>query len=320
MMNFNKLIRLLGVCMLAAAVGGCAPVYAQEEPLVIPTLVTPVMLQSTTTPLPIAYTPPAPTPTITTTPTVDPTLAYSDQGQFILGQSVNGTEITGWRLRGSDQAEVSLVLIGGIHGGYEANTVILAERLLTYFRINPDEILPEVELIIIPNANPDGLEAGRGLEGRFNANGVDLNRNWGCEWAETAYLGQREVNPGPFPFSEPETVALRDFFTVIEPNAVLFYHSQLGGIFLGECGSGEAALWLGETLSKATGYPLYDDFTFYEVTGDATNWLAERGIPAAVVELYTKEDAEFDANFAGVMALQCRFSTPSSAEYQRLCQ
>jgi len=45
--------------------------------------------------------------------------------------------------------------------------------------------------------NPDGYEEGN----RYNANGYDLNRNWG--------------GPGayPAPFSQPETAALRDFFT-----------------------------------------------------------------------------------------------------------
>lgn len=318
-MSLNKLCYKLCLLISCVTLSGCATVHAQEQQaLVVPTLVTPVVREATSTPIPIDFTPEVaetqPVPTSTTLPT--PSLV---EGEFLIGESVNGEEIAGWRLRGSDEANTSIVLIGGIHGGYEANTIVLGERLLTYFRVKSSEILPEVELIIIPNANPDGLATGRNLSGRFNANGVDLNRNWGCDWSDTAYLGQREVDPGPRPFSEPESVALREFFIAEDPEVVIFYHSSLGGVFLGECGGGEAAIWLGETLSEATGYPLYEDFTFYQVTGDASNWLAERGIPAAIIELYTSDDAEFDANLAGVMAVQCLYGTPDTDAYERIC-
>jgi hypothetical protein len=87
---------------------------------------------------------------------------------------------------------------------------------------------------------------------------------------------------------------------------VIFYHSALGSIFLGSCGGSEpGADWLGDVLADATGYTYETSFEHYEVTGDASNWLAERGIPAAIVELYTREFPEFDRNLPGVMALQC---------------
>lgn len=298
---------------------GCQTAYAQTDLVAIPTLVTPISVAETNTP-PLLGTPEVEPSPVPPTETLEVLLTpYPDEGEFTIGQSVEGRDVDAWRFKGSDTPTASIVLVGGIHGGYEANTIALSEQLIAYFRINPEDILPEIELVIIPNANPDGLATGRNLQGRFNANGVDLNRNWGCDWSETAYLGQSSVNPGPRPFSEPESVALRQFFIAEEPDAVLFYHSSLGGIFLGECGGGEAAEWLGDLLSESTGYPHYDDFTFYEVTGDASNWLAERDIPAAIIELYSKDDAEFDENFAGVMALQCHFAEPGSEAHYRLC-
>jgi hypothetical protein len=168
-------------------------------------------------------------------------------------------------------------------------------------------------LVIIPAANPDGLVRGSGIEGRFNARGIDLNRNWGCEWSPSAVLRDIEVNPGPRLFSEPESLALRFFFIAEEPDAVIFYHSAAGGVFLGQCGEEPPAHWLGELLEESTGYP-HLSFDYYEVSGDASNWLAERGTPAAIIETYTKEESDFEINLAGVIALQCHFAQDSNSE------
>jgi hypothetical protein len=272
-------------------------------------LVTIPTVYNTGTPLPTIN--PLVTVTATESPTealtlVLPTLtSYPDDHHFSLGLSVEGREIWAWQF---GDGPYTIVLVGGIHGGFEANTVVLSEELVDNFRRNPADILPGVRLVIIPAANPDGLLRGSKLEGRFNANGIDLNRNWGCEWSPTAVLQDIEVNPGPRPFSEPESLALRSYFAAEPPDAVLFYHSAAGGIFLGQCLDKPAARWLGTLLEKATGYPHKDSFSYYEVSGDATNWLAERGIPAAVIELYSKSESEFDINYSGVMALQCHFA------------
>ncbi len=236
-------------------------------------------------------------------PLLTPT-PYPDSGGFSIGQSHEGRDI---QVLQFGSGEHILVLVGAIHGGYETNTAVLAEQLVQHFSQAPDDILPDVRLMIIPVANPDGLARGSGLEARFNARGVDLNRNWGCEWSETAYLRERDVDPGPRPFSEPETRALRTFFLATEPDAVIFYHSKANGVFPGACGDLEPSGWLGDLLEEATGYP-HGVFSHYTVTGDATNWLAERGIPAVVVELTTSNDPEFTRNLAGVMALQCYFA------------
>jgi len=198
--------------------------------------------------------------------------------------------------------------------------------LIQHFQKNPADVLPGIRLIIIPLANPDGILRGAGLEGRLNAHGVDLNRNWGCEWENTAYLGDIPVDPGPRPFSEPETIALRSYFIQVNPDAAIFYHSALNGIFLGACrGRRPGVDWMGQLLSKSTGYPYEQTFTYYDISGDATNWLAERGVPAAVIELIVKDQPEFRQNLNGVIALECHFvleRVPDAAQnpsVQRLC-
>lgn len=289
---------------------------------------------ATTTPLPTIQAPPptGPAPGATPEPARSaleppPSTPYPDTRRFSLGQSAEGRELWAWRFGDGPHR---IVLVGGIHGGYEANTARLAELIVRHFRLHPPDVLPGIQLVVIPAANPDGLARGEELEGRFNANGVDLNRNWGCGWSTEAILHDIPVDPGPRPFSEPETQALRAYFIAEEPEAVIFYHSAMGKVFMGACGPEHPpAAWMGDLLAAATGYP-YTDFTHYDVTGDATNWLAERGIPAAVVELYTRTEPELSRNLAGVNALQCaialrdrlpeQLDEPLRQAAERLCQ
>ncbi|MBD3235671.1 MAG: hypothetical protein GF330_03095 [Candidatus Eisenbacteria bacterium] len=60
----------------------------------------------------------------------------------------------------------------------------------------------------------------------FPEDGVDANRNWDYRWAEydsTDYWSSRYK--GPYPFSEPEVVAVRDFILRERPVFVLDMHS-----------------------------------------------------------------------------------------------
>ena len=164
---------------------------------------------------------------------------------------------------------------------------------------------------------------GRTADGRFNANGVDLNRNWGCGWEPDAFWQDMRVDPGPEPFSEPESAALADYILVNAPTAVLFYHSAANGIFAGSCNGDHGSQTLGHVYGRAATYASDGRFDAYPVTGDASNWVDGQGIPSITVELQGWTDPEFERNLAGVMAVQCvlaeRSTTPRAqawaAEY-----
>jgi eukaryotic-like serine/threonine-protein kinase len=211
-----------------------------------------------------------------------------------------------------------LVLVGGIHGGYEWNTIVLAYELIDYFTQNPDRIPKNVTLTIIPAANLDGQFMAVGHEGeftpssvqrnmqdaRFNGNMVDLNRNWDCDWQEVGFWGEREVNTGSMPFSEPETLTLRRFFLGQGADAVIFYHSKANGVFAGGCPDVyQPAFELATIYGEASNYPVFERFTYYPVTGDASDWLALQDIPSFSVELKTHTGIDWTANLAGVLAL-----------------
>jgi hypothetical protein len=221
---------------------------------------------------------------------------------FTIGQSVEGRDILAWRFGSGSK---TLLLIGGIHTGFESNTVMLINALVDHFEGTPVDVLPGMSIILIPVLNPDGLVRGRNADGRFNGNNVDLNRNWGCDWSAEAYWKQEKVNPGVQAFSEPETQALQAFIGTIHPTTALFYHSAANGIFEGTCNDVVDSAQLAAVLGDASGYPYGKPFTAYTVSGTESNWADGQGILSADVELAGTRDAEFERNLRGIMAVQC---------------
>jgi hypothetical protein len=222
-----------------------------------------------------------------------------------IGTSTLGYSIDVYRF-GRGQTRVAVV--GGIHGGYEGNTVHLVQRMIQYFQRHPGEVPAAITLYVIPCANPDGYYArGRGEEARFNGRGVDLNRNWDYHWQHTGEWKEgRRVSAGRMPFSEPETRALRDFFAEQNIVAAIFYHSQGGIVTFPAASTGS---WnLARCFSYTTGYALSGGASGfdYQVTGDAADYLAGRGVAVIDIELTDHQDAEWKRNLGGLLAgLQC---------------
>lgn len=238
----------------------------------------------------------------------------------MIGTSVNGRTIDAYTYGDGD---TRLLFVGGMHGGYEWNSVLLAYQFMDYLEANPENIPKGLSVSVIPSANPDGLFAIVGTEGRFslsdvpatvdgpagtgrfNAHGVDLNRNFDCKWQpESSWRGDT-VSAGTAPFSEPEAAALRDFILATNPVAVVFWHSQSNAVYASECETGilPETLAVMNAYAGAAGYPAVDSFDAYPVTGDAEGWLASIGVPAITVELSTHETVEWDRNLAGAEAL-----------------
>lgn len=214
--------------------------------------------------------------------------------------------------------EHDVAVIGGTHGGYEWNTVLLAYRLMTYFAVY-EEVLPEnLTLHIIPSLNVDGIMAVTGKEGlfattdlsddtlvgRLNGKGVDLNRNWDCDWATQGKWGDQDVSGGEEPFSEPESRAMRDYLLKNEIEVGVWLHSAAGLVIPSGCQnedhepSKRAAALYGE----AAGYPV-GGFTAYQISGDAGSWLSQQDIASITVELSDHKNLEFGRNLRGLLAL-----------------
>lgn len=247
----------------------------------------------------------------------------------VIGTSAGGRDITAYTY---GTGAKKLLLVGGIHGGYEWNAVLLAYQVMDYLKANPGAIPSGVSVTVIPSLNPDGVFKVAGTEGRFteadvststatlaagrfNADSVDLNRNFDCHWEPTATWQSRTVSAGTAAFSEPEAAALRDYVLKNRPDGALFWHSQANSIYTSDCGKGilPGTTALANAYARASAYPQAATFTAYPVTGDVTDWMASVGIPAISVELKTHATTEFDRNLAGVKALIDMFATPAKS-------
>ncbi len=240
----------------------------------------------------------------------------------VVGTSVEGRPIDAYTY---GQGPARILFVGGIHGGYEWNSTLLAYKAMEHLAAQPGAIPPSVSVMIVPSANPDGLykvvgttspfaaadvvaSAAQLAAGRFNANQVDLNRNFDCKWQPTGMWRGAEVSAGSAPFSEPEARAVRDLVETWKPGLVVFWHSQANAVYASECHAGilagtRAAM---SAYAGAAGYPAVDTFDAYPVTGDAEGWLASIGVPAITVELSTHESIDWEKNLAGIKALLSR--------------
>ena len=243
--------------------------------------------------------------------------------QTVIGKSVEGRSINAYTY---GNGPTHLAFIGGIHGGYEWNSVLLAYKLIEYLKANPLSVPKNITVTVIPSANPDGVYKVTGKDGpftigdvstttdqsigRFNADKVDLNRNFDCKWQPKSTWKGNVVDAGKSAFSEPETQAIKNFIINDKLNAVVFFHSQSNAVYASQCDNGilPKTTAIMNIYAKATGYPAVDVFDSYVVTGAAEDWLASINIPAISVELKTHETIEWDKNLLGIRALFSYFS------------
>jgi hypothetical protein len=246
-----------------------------------------------------------------------------EEGQTVIGESADGLDITAYHFGTGD---TELLFVGGIHGGYSWNTALVAYELVDHLEEDPDTVPEDLRVTVIPVLNPDGLNevvgtssrfeasdvptAAETISGRFNGNNVDLNRNFDCDWQADGTWQNREVSGGSQAFSEPESQAIRSYVEANDPEAVVVWYSSAGGVFASNCHGGvlEETGEIANVYADASGYEAFEEFDFYEITGDMTNWLAKIGVPAISVLLTNHSDVEWNKNRAGIEALLEHYS------------
>ena len=150
-----------------------------------------------------------------------------------IGYSGEGRPIQLW----SDPAGPNGTLIfGGIHGD-EPGSINLVREFAPP-RSNP--------VALLPLANPDGFVRAS----RYNARGVDINRNAGLNWRADS-----EEPSGAAPWSEPETRALQEFILSWRPAKIISLHWALGEIDADGVQSTALAEAMWNALSEAERMP-----------------------------------------------------------------
>ncbi|HOW26505.1 MAG TPA: M14 family zinc carboxypeptidase [Bacteroidales bacterium] len=139
------------------------------------------------------------------------------------GYSMEGRQLATLKISDNvtvDETEAEVWFDGGIHG----DEITGAENLIRFARDlclgygNDDEITLLVnsrEIWIYLMVNPDG----RVHMVRYNANGVDLNRDWGYMWD-----GWGESTDA---YSQQESKVMRDLYFSLQPTIGLSYHSGI---------------------------------------------------------------------------------------------
>ncbi|MCB2198801.1 T9SS type A sorting domain-containing protein [bacterium] len=141
-----------------------------------------------------------------------------------IGQSVQGREL--WLMEISDnvleeEEEPEFAYLSSMHGDEvvgKENCMQFIHYLLDNYDSNTEiqNLIDETHIYIVPSINPDGTVVGA----RFNANGVDLNRNF----------PDRIADPYDWELDrEPETVAMMGFFAAHSPVLAANFH---GGVYV----------------------------------------------------------------------------------------
>jgi predicted deacylase len=251
-------------------------------------------------------------PTITPNPLTTPIVAYTPTPfvlpdgprPIVIGYSVSGRPLEVYTF---GQGERQVMIAAGIHGGYEWNTIALADELIIYVNEHPEIIPSDVTLFILRKINPDGDARAHTKEGRVNDHGVDLNRNfpenWQAEWDRDGCWDYTETTGGSGPGSEPETRAVMNFLSTHRVQALISYHSAALGVFPGGEPWDAESIKLAKALSKVTYYPYPPIDTGCYYTGTLADYAVSLGAAAVDMELRNHRDTDFKENLKALKVL-----------------
>jgi hypothetical protein len=202
-----------------------------------------------------------------------------------IGASRDGEPILARRFGEGPRA---LRVVGGHHGD-EGSSIVVT---LAVARALAERGVPDgTEVWVVPLLNPDGARAYT----RANADGVDLNRNYGWEWAPD------EAGAGPAPFSEPETRAMR---------ALARARDFGGGVTVHSGASNIGWPWNWTTAERVVDEPLFEQIAadYAAACGAPDFWITNGG------DWYVTPGEETDWTYgsAGAYDLTLEVSTVKS--------
>ena len=143
----------------------------------------------------------------------------------------------------------------------------------------------------IPAVNPDGIEIALYENPLYKANAfqVDLNVNFDARWGsgvKNLKVAGSENYIGPYPFSESESRALKDFTLRVKPNITVSYHSKGEEIyyeFFQSKKDKERDYLIAKKVAEITGYRIVS--TPFSAGGYKDWCIQHLNIPALTIEV-----------------------------------
>ena len=228
-----------------------------------------------------------------------PTATPMQVGKSVLGHSVKNQEIS--KIIIGDGTGMAVVIVGNLDGT-QTNTRDLVNAMVNHFDENPQEVPKHAAFYLVPSINPDGAA----VNDRYNANDVDINRNWDTvDWTpnpgEPGYPEGKPGAGGSEPFSEPETQALRDLLLELKRQGrdilLVALHSSVnllpgkGQVFPGSTTSGlhGSSVDVAELFASRMTYSVKTEWSDYTTAGESITWCAEQDITAIDV-VFSRQD------------------------------
>jgi hypothetical protein len=189
-----------------------------------------------------------------------------DLGQSVQGRTIWGLKITDNPTIEEDEPEVRIC---GCHHGDEFMSVelplLLAWHLVDNYGSDPyiEGLVDNRETWIIPMVNPDGREANT----RYNANGIDLNRDYGYMWGVYSDC-----------YTQPETRAIRTH--ALDNNFVLSLSFHTSGDIVNyiwnykgqPVADNAVVVFLSQQYGSHNGYWVVEGFDWYQIKGDTNDF------------------------------------------------
>jgi len=208
----------------------------------------------------------------------------------VIGTSTQGRAIVAHTYGSGSK---SVLYVGAIHGN-EHSSRYLMQAWMAELEANPNKMPADTQVVVIPSANPDGVAANT----RYNANQVDLNRNYDTsDWQTDVQAPNGSPLPGgggPSRGSEAETKALAGFTRQLAPSLTMSYHSAAGYAIGNGCGNTPALAARYAELTRYRNMTGVSGAFAYQITGTYDDWICERlGRRSVLIELTTHTSSEF---------------------------
>jgi len=179
------------------------------------------------------------------------------------------------------------IILGGLHGNEPQGTLVCL-ALLSRLSSLSDEL--EYTLVVVPLCNPDGAILFQDPQsqaqnnpsfGRYNADGVDLNRDF-------------------YDFTQPETQSIKRLLDIFRPSLLIDIHECRGNSPILIFGTNELSKSLSEYFVTKTNLPAAPAAE----VGQSANYASHAGMAGMILELPRNNDLEAGTSYVWQL-IQC---------------